>query len=592
VIRFVHRFGLTKFRTKLLAAMMLVIGGLTVVAVYLVQRNAVANAERDFERDFRSELASLDSAEELRHSALTERCHTLVLNPRLHAALEDNALDLLYPTAKDELREVMQPSQDEPAPDTVVLRANFYRFLDSRGLVIPPPSPAEVGPLSAAEESQLALRKLPQTQQTGYFFRRSQDQSESVDEVITLPIFSTETGDVISALVVGFEPLPLAAKHPAAGMRSGIWVNGRLYLPALSSSAAATLGRNIALALSREKSRQNYFTISLDGSSHLLFFRILNAKSLFPPAYQVCIYPLQDAAARQRKLQGRIVGAGIGLLAAGFVASHIASARLSRPVEKLAVESQTNLAERRRAEATLVTTSQELKRSSRFSADASHQLKSPLTVLRAGIESLLARSDFEPSVYDELSSLLHQTYRLTGVVDDLLLLSRMDAGRLRIHFSSVDLSGLVDEWLDDLNALPDAMDVQIEKHVPPGLYIAGEKRYTSLIVQNLVENARKYNRSGGRIRVTAREQTDAVALNVGNTGRTIPEAAQEHVFERFNRGGVGQNVVGHGLGLNLACELALLHGGELSLVSSGNDWTEFEVTFRPARHGYNGAHLG
>ena len=251
-------------------------------------------------------------------------------------------------------------------------------------------------------------------------------------------------------------------------------------------------------------------------------------------------------------------------------------------MQRLAIESRTNLAERRRVEKTLATTSQELKRSARFSANASHQLKSPLSVLRAGIESLLARNDFEPPVYDELSSLLHQTYRLTGVIDDLLLLSQMDAGRLQIAFSSVDLSELVDEWLDDINALPDSVEVTIEKEVSPGLYVAGEKRYTSLIVQNLVENARKYNRPGGRIRVTASQNGDGVTLNVGNTGTVIAVEAQEHIFERFHRGSVGENVSGHGLGLNLASELALLHGGILRFVSSGNDWTEFEVTLQAA----------
>jgi signal transduction histidine kinase len=580
--------GITAFRGKLLVSMMLVIGLLTAIAVYLVQRNATADAEFELQQQFRSELASLDRAEELRHEALAERCRDLVLKPRLHAALEDNALDLLYPSAKDELRDVMQLAGNGNDSDPLALRATFYRFLDIDGALIQPPNPAEVGQLSTTDESQIRLHKLPQTQQIGYI-RRQQDDKEVVEEVIALPIFSSETGDVISALLVGFKPFEPQPK--GAGMRSGIWVNGRLYLASLSTSAATALSRDLVAQLPNEKTQRNNFTIWLDGQPHLLFFKILNLQSIFPPAYQVCIYPLQNAVARKRRLQAQIIGAGIALLAAGFLASHFASERLSRPVKKLEIESETNLVERRRAEANLVTTSEELKRSARFSANASHQLKSPLSVLRAGIEALLERSDFEPSVYDELSSLLHQTYRLTGVIDDLLLLSRMDAGRLQIDFSSVDLSELVDEWLDDLAALPETMDMQIEKKVPAGLRVAGEKRYTSLIVQNLVENARKYNRPGGRIRVTALQQSDCVSLNIGNTGATIPTEAQGHIFERFHRGGMGENVTGHGLGLNLACELTHLHGGELRLVRSGNDWTEFEVTFRPAPHTQNGARI-
>src|SRR2546423_9678005 len=103
--------------------MMLVIGVLTTIAIYLVQRNMAVVTQRDLQEEFHSELAYLDRAEELRHQALAERCRDLVLKPRLHAALEDNALDLLYPSAKDELRDVMQPSESEGDSAALSLRA-------------------------------------------------------------------------------------------------------------------------------------------------------------------------------------------------------------------------------------------------------------------------------------------------------------------------------------------------------------------------------------------------------------------------------------------------------------------------------------
>jgi signal transduction histidine kinase len=119
--------------------------------------------------------------------------------------------------------------------------------------------------------------------------------------------------------------------------------------------------------------------------------------------------------------------------------------------------------------------------------------------------------------------------------------------------------------------------------VAPALHVAGEKRYLALILQNLLENARKYNRQGGRIRVAARAEGDTVFLTVGNTGGPIPASAQEHIFERFHRGAIGENVPGYGLGLNLARELARLHHGNLRLLRSDEAWTEFEVSFRVAR---------
>jgi len=248
-------------------------------------------------------------------------------------------------------------------------------------------------------------------------------------------------------------------------------------------------------------------------------------------------------------------------------------------VEKLAVESAEDRAQRERAEAALERTSKELQRSARFSANTSHQLKTPMTVLRAGLEELRSREKLTSEAREEISTLIHQTFRITNIVEDLLLLSQLDAGRLQINFSSVDLTQLLETQIDDLSALPDELDVKVESDCPV-LHVSGENLYVSLILQNLLENALKYNRPGGRIRISCREDGDRALLAIGNTGRPIPAAAQEHIFERFHRGGVGESVTGHGLGLNLARELARLHGGDLRLLRSEEDWTEFEVRFR------------
>jgi signal transduction histidine kinase len=499
--------------------------------------------------------------------------------------LEDNALDLLYPSAKDELRDLMGDGDPSPEQATPSLHAKFYRFLNGAGAVLSPTNPTDVGELHPATEAQLAFRKLPETQQIGYVWENTGTADETIDEVVSAPIFSTETGDVISALVVGFKPFEVTGKGAGAGMKRGIWVNGRLHLPPLSKTAQTALGSEVTKRLTDSNSVQN-FVVRGDAVPQLLFYKRLNPDSLFPPAYEICVYPLADSMVQLHRLRWQIGGAGALLLLGGFVASHFVAVRFSAPVEKMAMDSEENRAQRKRAEAALASTSEELKRSTRYSANASHQLKSPVTVLRAGLEALLVREDFKSEIYEELSVLLHQTHRLTGVIDDLLLLSRLDAGHLKIQLEPVNLSELVDEWLDDLGALPDSPEVKIEKKFPPMLYIAGERHYTSLIVQNLLENARKYNRPGGLIRVTAYREGDKVLLTIGNTGCPIAPNAQEHIFERFQRG-TGSDVSGHGLGLNLARELARLHEGDLRLVCSENDWTEFEVRFVSSPPGAN-----
>lgn len=572
--------GVRGFRATLLVAMMIIVSAITALGLFLAERKVSIEAERDLLQDFRHELATLHGVQEVRRRALTERCRVLVQRSRIHAALEDNALDLLYPSAKDELRDLLQTAEKGAAVSDA-LHARFYRFLDATGALISPPEEAHVGELRPAEEAQLALPSPSEAQQIGYLLRENRDGTRVVDEVIATPIFSMETGEVIASLVLGFETTALGHRG-RSGITSGIWLNGRLHQAALPEHEQRAIADEVGRSLDGGRASEASFRVKVSGASYLLFYKQLNPGSLLPPAYEVALYPLADALARQQQIRTHVLLAGAGLLAIGLLGSHLLSKRLSMPVEELAVTSEKDRAHRKLVEAALESTSEELQRAARFSADASHQLKTPVSVLRAGIDELLTRNDLPAQVYDQLSALLHQTYRITSVVDDLLLLSRMDAGRLQIQYRPVNLSALIEEWADDFSVLRSELDIKLETDFPPGLHVAGEKRYITLIVQNLIENAQKYNVPGGRICIYAREQGEFVVLGVENTGRAIPRAAQAHIFERFHRGGMGENVPGHGLGLNLARELARLHGGDLRLTKSDSSGTEFEVRFRRA----------
>jgi len=546
------------FRTQLWLAMMLIVSAVTALGLFFAQRNMAANVERDFQREFQDGLSALHAAQAVRHALLAERCRALARKPRLHAALEDNALDLLYPSARDELADVMggeEGSAQESAES--VLHARYYRFLNARGAVISPPEYRDAGRLPPEEEARLGLKAVPDKPQVGYLWRKA----DGYDEVIAMPIVSTETGDVIAAIVLGFKPSVLGDGPAGAKIMSGIWTDGQLHLPSIPAAAQATLAGTMRNGLSGRDPAEGSVEVRLEGTPHLLFYKRLNPDSLYPPAYEVCLYSLADSLARQRRLAWRFAGAGALLLFGALAASRFLSGRLSAPVEKLAAVSERN---------------------ARFSADASHQLKTPVTVIRVGLEELLAGETLAPAAREEVATLVHQTFRLTSVIEDLLLLSRVDSGRLRLDFVPVNLTRLIEASLDDLGTVPDGLDLQVTVDCPPGLHVAGETRYTTLIVQNLLENARKYNRPGGTVRIAAREDGDEVVLTIGNTGRSISPAAQKHIFERFHRGDTGENVPGHGLGLNLARELARLHGGDLRLVRSDESGTEFEIRFRRA----------
>src|ERR1043166_1885915 len=327
-----------RFHTRLLAAMMLIVATLTALGFYFAQRKITADAERALQQSFQTELSGLHKLEELRHAALVERCSALAAKPRIHAALEDNALDLLYPSAKDELRDLMEGEELPPERGARWLHANFYRFLAHNGAVLPPPEPKDVGELSSGTEAQLSLKKLPTRQQIGHIQENSGPRSNVIDEVIAVPIFSTETGDVISCLVVGLKPFEIAGNaRGSSGMRSGIWVNGRLHLPSPGSIAQTNLDREIANAISNSSYSQNSIKVTVDDAQQLLFFKLLNPDSLFPPAYEICVYPLTHAIAQLHRVRWQIGGAGALLLLVGFVGSQFVAARLSMPVEKLAL---------------------------------------------------------------------------------------------------------------------------------------------------------------------------------------------------------------------------------------------------------------
>ncbi len=233
--------NVTRFRTRLAIAMMLVVSAVTGLGIYLGQARVNANAERDLRQKFQAELSGLDKLQELRNAAMAERCRVLAEKPRIHAALEDNALDLLYPSAKDELHDLIEGGSESSDPSVGFLHALFCRFLDGNGAVLSPSHPKDVGELSPKTEAQLALKTLPEKQQIGYLTEYVDLADETVDEVIAVPIFSTETGEVISALVVGFKPFEIASKRAGVEVKSGIWAGRRLYMPSLPKAAQTIL---------------------------------------------------------------------------------------------------------------------------------------------------------------------------------------------------------------------------------------------------------------------------------------------------------------------------------------------------------------
>jgi len=218
------------------------------------------------------------------------------------------------------------------------------------------------------------------------------------------------------------------------------------------------------------------------------------------------------------------------------------------------------------------------RQSVRFTADASHELKTPLALIAAGLEELLRRRDLPPDVVSALGSLLDDNRRLAAVCQDLLVLARADAGRLALDRQPHDLRALIEAAVEDARILGETNSITFSLDLPPHAEEFVDARYFTRILLNLLSNAVKYNHAGGTVRVSLSAEEKAWALDIANSGAGIAPEHQARLFERFFRADNSAAAPGHGLGLSLSRELARAHGGELTLASASVEWTVFRLT--------------
>ncbi|MGI5203301.1 sensor histidine kinase [Spirillospora sp. CA-108201] len=197
-----------------------------------------------------------------------------------------------------------------------------------------------------------------------------------------------------------------------------------------------------------------------------------------------------------------------------------------------------------------------------FVADASHELRTPITGLRTRIELALAAPDDDAA--DTLRDALADVDRLQRIVEDLLILARIDSGDLPAR-EPVDL-GVVVETV----AAPRSPPVLTVVKVEPGLIVEGDRERLGRAVSDLLANAERY--AGAQIEVEAREEGDWAVVEVHDDGPGIPCADRDRVFERFTRldPSRSRDKGGSGLGLSIAREIALAYGGTLK-VADGAD---------------------
>ncbi len=214
----------------------------------------------------------------------------------------------------------------------------------------------------------------------------------------------------------------------------------------------------------------------------------------------------------------------------------------------------------------------------RFSADAAHELRTPLTILKGEIEVALRSSQAPAEIRQTLASCLEEVERMNSLVEDLLLMARMEGNALSARPRPVNLAEVVEDAAPALSELAVRAGNTLTVAAAPPLWIEGYDSLLFRLVFNLAENAIKYTPAGGKIEVALQQQNGSAILEVKDNGPGIGAEAQEHIFDRFYRGDPAREGSGTGLGLALVRSIVQLHKGQIRLSSVVGEGSCFRVT--------------
>lgn len=222
-----------------------------------------------------------------------------------------------------------------------------------------------------------------------------------------------------------------------------------------------------------------------------------------------------------------------------------------------------------------------------FIGNASHELKSPIAIMRLNLEELLVNETLDPAIRRHLESQFTSLQRLSHLVSKLLDLSRLQQQGLN-HLTICDITGLVSEINTEFQEMLTSHHLTIDSQLPPGLTIKGDRDQLLRLLTNILDNAIRYstNTAPAEIRVTAHQDGKFITITISNPSPTISPQQCHQAFEQFYRLGKSRSSSrdGTGLGLTIARKICQLHGGNLSMTHK-NGFTHLKIVL--AQQGSN-----
>jgi signal transduction histidine kinase len=197
------------------------------------------------------------------------------------------------------------------------------------------------------------------------------------------------------------------------------------------------------------------------------------------------------------------------------------------------------------------------------------------------LETMMYQPEMPAELREEfMHDMNHEIDRLTGIITDLLVLTRMD-NKDEMHRETVDMSELTQETVHLLQPAAEQKNQQLTDDVQPDLVMSGDRIKLNQILYNLMDNAIKYTPENGKIHVSLKEEDGYLVWRVRDNGIGIPEDDQEHIFERFYRVDKARSreTGGTGLGLSIVRQMVKMHDGTISVHSEPDSGAEFVVAF-------------
>jgi signal transduction histidine kinase len=219
------------------------------------------------------------------------------------------------------------------------------------------------------------------------------------------------------------------------------------------------------------------------------------------------------------------------------------------------------------------------KRMAEFTADASHELKTPLCALRGEAELLLSKERAIEEYQEGLARFIERFDHLNRVVNDLILLSKSDSSQVELNLVPLRLDLLVKDIANLFQVLAEQKSIGLNIDSCHGTTVMGDKVRLQQLFTNLIDNAVKFTPDGGSIRIRAERDGDFAKVEVVDTGMGIPKEEQENIFKRFYRVDKSRSkeVGGVGLGLSIVEWIAHAHNGKIEVKSQLNQGSTFTV---------------